>query len=380
MPNNFDKAKTSLVIDHPFFAYLFLSSTVRISDSLPTKTPDGQMVSIPVNTAATDGKIFVFNPEFLETLSKAETIGVIVHEVLHKAFLHSERTQEGFTDKWHLAKDMAINFVVDEMKLTLPPGAIRDSYYPQTTGEGHQSAEKLYHLIPDDPDAPQSFDTLVPGSGDACDTADVKLQVAAARNLAKMQGKMPGVLDDMVTELLESKTDWKLLLRQFLQQVIGGGDYDWKRPNKRYVSLGLYLPRTVGLQAPEFAVIYDTSGSIYGQPEAVKSFNGEIEAIIQDLKPEKTHVICTDTCVQSHVEVDPFDIFSPALKGGGGTDFTEVFAYIAEHLPNVRAVICMTDLYASGLPGIYHIPILYATHSNPNPTVNYGSIVQLDDD
>jgi predicted metal-dependent peptidase len=63
------KARTTLLLDHPFFGTLLFRLGARSSTSIATM--------------ATDGVSLYFNPEFVETLSSAELIGTLAHETMH---------------------------------------------------------------------------------------------------------------------------------------------------------------------------------------------------------------------------------------------------------------------------------------------------------
>ena len=65
------KARTALLLDHPFFGTLLFRLGARARSSIATM--------------ATDGVSLYFNPEFVETLSSAELIGTLAHEVMHPA-------------------------------------------------------------------------------------------------------------------------------------------------------------------------------------------------------------------------------------------------------------------------------------------------------
>ena len=65
------KARTTLLLDHPFFGTLLF----RL----------GAKPSHVVETMATDGISLFYNPDFVETLNAAELAGVLAHEVMHPA-------------------------------------------------------------------------------------------------------------------------------------------------------------------------------------------------------------------------------------------------------------------------------------------------------
>jgi predicted metal-dependent peptidase len=71
------KARTALLLDHPFFGSLLFRLGAR-----PTTS---------IQTMATDGISLFYNPDFVDTLNAAELIGTLAHEVLHPALQHHTR-------------------------------------------------------------------------------------------------------------------------------------------------------------------------------------------------------------------------------------------------------------------------------------------------
>ena len=71
------KARTALLLDHPFFGSLLFRLGGRATGS--------------IQTMATDGVSLFYNPDFVETLNAAELAGVLAHEVMHPALQHHTR-------------------------------------------------------------------------------------------------------------------------------------------------------------------------------------------------------------------------------------------------------------------------------------------------
>ena len=100
------KARTALLLDHPFFGTLLFRLGARVRSSIATM--------------ATDGVSLYFNPEFVETLSSAELIGTLCHEVMHPALQHHTRRAARNPKRWNMACDYAINPMLLDAGLTLP--------------------------------------------------------------------------------------------------------------------------------------------------------------------------------------------------------------------------------------------------------------------
>ena len=95
------KAKTALILDHPFFGNLAMNMPQIITDAVPT--------------AATNGKHILYNPDFCKGLNNDNLVFLIAHEVMHPALDHITRVGERDPERWNYAGDTVINpMLVDE--------------------------------------------------------------------------------------------------------------------------------------------------------------------------------------------------------------------------------------------------------------------------
>ena len=106
------KARTLLILDHPFFGCLALRLKML-------ETNEHQ-------TAITDGKNLLYNPTYIEKLTTQETLGFMAHEVMHAALGHTWRQGKRESKKWNIASDYTINSNLLEAGFTLPNGALID--------------------------------------------------------------------------------------------------------------------------------------------------------------------------------------------------------------------------------------------------------------
>src|SRR6201987_3869129 len=106
------KARTALLLDHPFFGTLLFRLGAQARSSIATM--------------ATDGVSLYFNPEFVEKLSSAELAGTLAHEVMHPALQHHTRCGDRNPRRWNMACDYAINPMLVDAGLTLPKEVLMD--------------------------------------------------------------------------------------------------------------------------------------------------------------------------------------------------------------------------------------------------------------
>ena len=125
-------ARAKLILDKPFLGALVLR--------LPMAAVDAEWCP----TTATDARKFYYNPDFIDSLSMAQTQFMLAHEALHCALSHFARRQHRVQHRWDLACDFAINPLLLEDGLTPPPNC---NVMPEYLG---MTAEEIYPLIDED--------------------------------------------------------------------------------------------------------------------------------------------------------------------------------------------------------------------------------------
>jgi hypothetical protein len=103
-------ARTSLIVDEPFFGWLLFRLKGRERRS--------------IQTMATDGVSLFYNPDFVETLNAATLAGTLAHEVMHPALHHHVRRSGRHPKRWNQACDFAINPLLVDAGLSLPDGVL----------------------------------------------------------------------------------------------------------------------------------------------------------------------------------------------------------------------------------------------------------------
>jgi len=202
----------------------------------------------------------------------------------------------------------------------------------------------------------------------------------AVRQGALAAGKMGSGGNRDVNDLLQVQIDWRQVLREFVTSVCTGSDYSpWRRPNRRYVSSGYYLPSGISETVGELVLAIDTSGSI-GIKE-LSSFLSEVRGICESVKPESIRILYWDTQVCSD-EVYKQDALasitkSTKPKGGGGTDVRCVSEYMQQRQIKPAAVVVLTDGYLGGVWGTWSVPVLWCIQSNKGARPSVGSVVHI---
>ncbi len=313
-----------------------------------------------IPTLAIDGKHIFYNPDFVMNLSDSLCRSAVAHEVMHCVFDHVGRRGSRSPRRWNQAGDYAINQVLEEAGFEIGDGWLLSKAYSGMT------ADQIYNMLPEDNgnDGNDPLDQVMDGAGDGTgtETSAVEWQIAAiqAANAAKSAGKLPGGLERFIEETTTNKVDWRAALRQFVTEI-SKNDYSWSRPNRRFLSAGMYLPGLYSESMGEVAVVIDTSGSI--DQATLNAFGSEVKAIVDSVKPLKTHVIYCDAEVNHVDEFTPEQELHFEMHGGGGTDFAPPFVHLEQNDIKPSCLIYLTDLYGP-FPDAPEFPVLWVCTTN----------------
>ena len=202
----------------------------------------------------------------------------------------------------------------------------------------------------------------------------------AIRQGALAAGKMGQEVDRDIDELLKPQVDCRELLREFLQTTCAGKDFStWKRPNRRYIAQGVYLPSGISETVGELVLAIDTSGSI-GQ-RALTVFLSEVKSICDTVKPSKVRLLYWGHKVVSDesYSLDELGNLINSTKpiGGGGTDVECVVDYMRDNNITPQATIVLTDGDLYGGWGVWTCPILWTVLNNPKAKPPLGKVAHI---
>lgn len=392
------KAKVNLILNEPFFATLLL----------PIETIEDNTI----NTCCINGKQIKFNPDFIDSLPQNEVVSLLAHEIMHVAMLHHLRAGNKEHDLWNKACDYAINPLLKQHDFILPDHALIDSKYDNSSaeqiykelyedkqeqeqgqepdnqsGEGSQNdngngqADENNNQQPDSQGQPQKtgakwgeVEQLTTNLSEIAEAeSEMKQQLVQAVEAAKQAGKGSAGLQKLVSDLLETKVNWREVLERFICEI-ARNDYTWSKPNPRYFHAGLYLPKLENMEVGNIIFIIDTSGSV--NELILTQFTSELKEAMSIFNSPVT-VIHSDWEVQKVEQLDPDNDISPV--GGGGTDFRPAFDYINDNDLMPRAAIYLTDGYCSRYPEEPEYPVLWAVYNNNSFNPPFGEVIEIDD-
>jgi predicted metal-dependent peptidase len=196
--------------------------------------------------------------------------------------------------------------------------------------------------------------------------------VQAAMHAAKA-GKLSAAVKRLIGDMLNPKVDWRDVLRAFMTKA-RTDERTLARPNRRFMSQGLYLPSVTGETMGPVVVAIDCSGSINGP--LLNMFAAEVRALHDDLKPASTHVVYFDASVCHVDEFSPDDQVTVQPHGGGGTAFSPIFKYIDDHGLEPVACVVLTDLECYDYGPTPGYPVLWCSTTGKHP-VPFGDVVAM---
>ncbi len=356
-------ARVGLLLKAPFFGNM--ATRMRLIDA-----------SDWCPTAATNGRDFMYNKEFVSKLSVKKLEFLFAHEICHAIFDHFGRV--GSRDRMlsNIAQDYAVNqILVDERigeKITevqiCYDSKYRGKAWEEIYDELYDKAEKismpeLLKQLGDLLDEHIKEEEGAGGSGDK--TADGKDKPSLSKEEAQKirdeikqamiqsaaaagAGKTPAGIMRMIKDLTEPKMDWRTLIRQEIQSIIRN-DYSFTRPNRKSMHSGAILPGMKEATTIDVAIAIDMSGSI-GDVDA-RVFLSEVKGIMDQYEDFKIDLWCFDTDIYNHQSIthdNSHDLEAYEPQGGGGTDFEVNFTFMEENGIQPKKFIMFTDGYPCG--------------------------------
>jgi predicted metal-dependent peptidase len=356
-------ARTTLLLDNPFFGVLALQLHIKEDDSC--------------DTAWTDGMSMGFSPAFVATLSQDELVAVLAHEVMHCACGHMWRRDSRDMQKWNMAADYAINPILQAANFKLPANCLLNQQF------AGQSAEWIYDRLPAGQQQGQGQGQGQPdnGMGEVRDApsdsqsteADWQQMTRQAAKMAQAQGKLPAGMARSILEQTEPKVDWRSALRRYVQETCKA-DYSWTKPNSRYMVSGLYLPALHSVAMGRIVVAVDTSGSI--DDVLLAQFAAEVQTIADELQPSSITVYYCDSHINHMDTFERGEAVTITPHGGGGTAFEPVFEAVAASGEEPAVLVYLTDLDGSFPNDAPDYPVIWCQAARGYKTdVPFGDLI-----
>jgi len=355
-------ARVGLLLKAPFFGNM--ATRMRLIDA-----------SEWCPTAATNGRDFMYNKDFINKLSVKKLEFLLAHEICHCVFDHFGRVGSRDRQLANIAQDFAVNqILVDERigeKITEVKICLDNKYRGMAWEEIYDQLMEQAEKIPMDQLLKQLGELLDEhikeenGAGDQDETKDGKSKPMLSKEEAEKlkqeikeamiqsaaaagAGKTPAGIMRMIKTMTEPKMDWRQLVQQEIQSIVRN-DYSFTRVNRKSMHSGAILPGMKEATTIDVAIAIDMSGSI-GEEDATV-FLSEIKGIMDQYEDFKINLWCFDTDIYNHKEIthdEAHELTEYEPQGGGGTDFDVNFTFMEENGIVPKKFIMFTDGYPCG--------------------------------
>jgi predicted metal-dependent peptidase len=354
-------ARVGLLLKAPFFGNM--ATRMKIIDA-----------SEWCPTAATNGRNFYYNKDFVNKLSVKKLEFLFGHEILHCVFDHFGRV--GSRDRMlsNIAQDYAVNQILVDERIGEKITEVQICYDHKYRGLAweeiydllYEKAEKismpdLLKQLGDLLDEHINEDGSAPGKegdGKGSKPGMSKEEAQAIRDEIKEAmiqsaaaagaGKVPAGVMRMIKDMTEPKMNWREIVNQEIQSIVRN-DYSFTRPNRKSMHSGAILPGMKEATTIDIGVSIDMSGSI-GQEDAT-IFLSEVKGIVDQYEDFRINLWCFDTEIYNHKEIthdNSHELLEYEPQGGGGTMFEANWEFMKENGIEPKKFIMFTDGYPCG--------------------------------
>ena len=358
-------ARVGLLLKQPFFGNM--ATRMKLIDA-----------SEWCPTAATDGRNFFYNKDFVNKLDAKELEFLFGHEIGHCVFDHFGRVGSRDKKLSNIAQDFAVNqILVDERvgkKITkvniCQDNKYRGMAWEEIYDELYDKAQKIpmdqllkqlgdlldEHLEGDDGAGNGGEDEgNEDGKGRPRLSKEQLKQIRDEVKEAMIQaaqaagaGKVPAGIMRMIKDLTEPKMDWREVLRMNIQSIIRN-DYSFARPNRKSQHCGAILPGMKNDETIDVAIAIDMSGSIGTEDATI--FLSEVKGIMDQYQDYAIDIWCFDTEIYNHQRFTHDDgdaLLEYQPQGGGGTSFEVNWEHMKDIDLQPKKFVMFTDGYPCG--------------------------------
>ena len=344
-------ARIGLLLKAPFFGQLATRMTLTNADEW-------------CGTAATDGRKFYYNSEFVNNMPLKQLEFLVGHEILHAVYDHMGRRGDRMPRLSNIAADYCVNQDLVEQRIGEKISVVPILFDNKFRGWSYEEVYDYLYENSDKIDISQLEKMLLDdhleedgdGDGDQEGGGKPKLSKEEAQQIrdeikgavisaaqAAGAGNLPAGVKRLLKDITAPVIGWKELLQQQITAVIKN-DYTWARPSRRGWHLDAVMPGLKPGEMIDICIAMDQSGSI--SEEDSKAFLGEIKGIMEAFDEYKITLWCFDTevyNVKTYTSDNIEDIENYEPMGGGGTDFEVNWEFMKQENIEPKKFIMFTD-------------------------------------
>ena len=366
----------ALMFNEPFYAKVLRGVTKTCTKAIPT-----------AGVLAKDGDLKMwYNPGFMASLTELQVRGLLKHEAMHLALMHTTTRRLEPHDVHNWAADLAINSTIPEVELPeggLIPGKAftplteeqmekmkqdaidrynRMSQFVEDLPKG-ESTEWYFARIMEDDQMKQDMEDQkgeggegMPGMDDhdgwdelsqeekELAAAKVKQAVAQAAKECDQKGtwgSVPAAQQAEIRKLISNEIPWQAVLKKFVGFTKRSvRSTSWNKLNKKNPMI---MPGSRKKTEASIAVYIDQSGSV--SDKELELLFGELQHLAKRVEFTTFHFDCT-------VDEDSETVWKkgrytpPHRTRFGGTDFKVVQDHVHKNKHRFDGYLVLTDGYA----------------------------------
>lgn len=385
--NIIENAIYDLLQKEPFFANFLLGCNVTYNDPrVPTAACMFKKNQIH----------FIFNVEFMSSLTRETKAAVLKHEIFHVLLDHVSTRSYGPENRMakNLAMDCAINQYIDH----LPKDGVTLSSMSEICKKQlspYETWEYYYHQLKDsveDKNQPHPHDAM---HGDGDEDADGEggdsrdgnggkearesMRRAIVRDLANKalkasKGKTPNGLSSILSDLNKSgKVNWK----QQLRNIVSSARAITTKPNRMRTHRRFELEQPGRKKDKKLilGVCVDSSGSV--SDDSFAAFMSEVHNIAK--MTTITYLIHADCEVQKVEVITGGKAKKEKLKerhGNGGTAYQPAIDECKKR--DCDVIVYLGDMDSADTPTNPGVPFIWVRVGKQDPPGDFGRIIDLD--
>ena len=347
-------ARIGLLLKAPFFGQLATRMTLTNADDW-------------CGTAATDGRRFYYNSEFVNKMPLKQLEFLCGHEILHAVYDHMGRRGDRDPKISNIAADYCVNGDLVEQrigdKISVVPILFDTKFkgwaYEEVYDYLQANANKINLSQLAEQVLDEHLDGVCDGEGDGDEQDgnghpklskeerdairdEIRGAVISAAQAAGA-GNLPAGVKRLLKDLTSPVIGWKELLQQQIQSTIKN-DFTFQRPNRKGWHMDAIMPGLKPGEMIDICIAMDQSGSI--SEEDSKAFLSEIKGIMEAFDEYRITLWCFDTDIynmQTYTSDNIEDIMAYEPMGGGGTDFMANWEFMKDNAIEPKKFIMFTD-------------------------------------
>jgi predicted metal-dependent peptidase len=352
-------ARIALLLKAPFFGNLATRLKLENADEW-------------CPTAATDGRKFYYNSEFINKMPQKQIEFLMGHEVLHCVYDHMGRRGDREPRVWNIADDYCVNQDLLDQRIgeKIPVGLFDSKYRGWSAEEVYDDLMKNAKKISIDDLEKMLLDEHLDGEGDDGEgdgegqkdgkgrpklTEEEKKQIrdeikeavmAAAQTVGA--GNLPSGVKRMIKDLTAPQLDWRTLLQQQIQSTMRT-DYTWARASRKGWDMDAVMPGSDWDKEIDICVTVDASGSM--SDGMLRDILSEVKGIMESYTSFRLHLWSFDTDVYNATVFTPEnldEIMDWEVGGGGGTSFECNWEFMRDNDIVPKKFVMFTDGYPGG--------------------------------